>query len=103
MEDVIQNIIHIENQAQHVMEQLEEEVKRREYELEESLKKLKENIREDTEKKVREIREAEVSEVKKIALEKEKECNQKLEKIQKYYEENKEYWANELVNTVLKR
>lgn len=103
MEDVIQNIIHIENQAQQVMEQTNDEIRQRQYELEERLVKLKESLLEDTNKKIREIREAEVSEVKKIAIEKEKECSEKLESIQAYYEANKELWADELVKAVLMR
>lgn len=103
MEEVIQKIIYIENQAQKVMDSAQQEKLDRKDELDQSLKKIKEALLQDTNKKINTIREAEINEVKKEAQVKEVECISRIEAIQKYYEENCEKWAQGLVDVVLMR
>ncbi|PKM95505.1 MAG: hypothetical protein CVU84_05410 [Firmicutes bacterium HGW-Firmicutes-1] len=103
MEEVIQKIIYIENQAQKVMDSAEQEKLDRKNELEQSLKKMKESLLQDTNKKINTIREAEINEVKKEAQVKEAFCVSKMQDIQKLYEQKSEEWAVSLVDAVLKR
>ncbi len=99
----MQKIIGIEREAQFVMESAENEKNLKKNELEKSLEELKIQLKIDTDKKINAIRETEIEEVKKIATQKEKECDLKVEEIEKIFQANKELWSNQLTEAVITR
>lgn len=103
MEEVIRKIISIENEAQNIISNAEQEKQLKRNELEERLKSLEKKLMQDAHNKVIKLRE---TELEIAAVEAEKivsACSSKLECIARTYDENGEKWAVELTNSVLKR
>lgn len=99
----MQKIISIEKEAQFVMESAENEKELKKNELEKNLQELKLQLKIETDKKIKAIRETEIEEVKKIASQREKECDLKVEEIEKIFQDNKELWSDQLTKAVIAR
>ncbi|WZL82285.1 hypothetical protein QBE53_04065 [Vallitaleaceae bacterium 9-2] len=101
MEEVIKKIIEIEEKAQSVINETLKEKERKEKEHEAKVQNLEETIISNAHRKVEQIREREFAEVNGKRQAMEKECEDRLDRMQSYANEKMDQWVDELVRRVL--
>jgi len=103
LEEVIKQIIEIEKKAKQLIESANEEKIKKEKLLDQNLKELEKDIMERANGKVVQIRKREIEEAHNEADNILNQCEQRLKKLEDYYNENHEKWCTELFNAVTKR